>query len=328
MILAGDIGGTKTHLAVFELQENGLTLIYEELFTSRSFTTFDDVLKPFLKRANTKIDAACFGVAGPVIDGNCRTTNLPWNLEHLALKQLLNTQQVSVLNDLETTAYGMLYLSENAFVDLNPDADNFNANRSVIAAGTGLGEATLFWDKTRYHPIGGEGGHSDFASSNELQDRLLAWLRERHGKHISYERVLCGEGIYTLYQFLAQNSAPSLWMDEAPEGIDLSARISEGALVHQDPLCVQTLRLFVEIYGAEAGNMALKSLSLGGVYIGGGIAPKILPFLRERAFMESFLEKGRFKELLKKVPVRVCLNPQTALLGAAHFAKDSAISLV
>ena len=324
MILAGDIGGTKTNLALFSRQDGGLKVQARQQFPSREFGSLEEVIGRFeAQNAVPEIEAACFGIAGPVIEGRCRTTNLPWEVSTSALQKLLGTKKVRLLNDLEATAYGMLYLDDDEFVNLNPQGRAASGNCAVIAAGTGLGEAMLFHDGERHHPGGCEGGHTDFAPVTPQQDELLKWLRKRYPEHVSYERILSGPGIYTLYEFLHESGfAPqSTSMTDIPEGEDRSAMVSKCALEENDPLCVETLRLFAEIYGAEAGNLALKTMSLGGVYIGGGIAPKILPFITEH-FMKSFVEKGRFEGMLREMPVKVALNPETALLGAAHFAVD------
>ncbi len=325
-ILAGDIGGTKTNLALYEMVGDVLVLQSQYQYVSRSFTSFSDILCDFKNRfVKAPIDLACLGVAGPVIDGHCRTTNLPWKINALELKKQLNTTKVCLLNDLEATAYGMLMLHDDEFVELTVGRKRADGNCAVIAAGTGLGEAILFWDGDKFHPIGTEGGHSDFAPCTQQQDDLLRWLRQHYPKHVSVERILSGSGIVMLYEFLGQcQYAPqSALMIDPSEELDRSALISEGALVHKDPLCIETLRLFVEIYGAEAGNLALKSMALGGIYIGGGIAPKILSALSDNnTFLNAFIKKGRFEEMLRGISVKVSLNPQTALLGAAHFAFD------
>lgn len=324
MILAGDIGGTKTNLALFALVGSTLEIQVQQQFASREFSSLAEVIVSFEKMSGApKIDAACFGIAGPVIDGRCRTTNLPWDITTSDLQKQLGTERVRLMNDLEATAYGMLYLSEDEFVDLNPTGRTVEGNRAVIAAGTGLGEAMLFWDGEHYHPIGSEGGHSDFAPGTAQQDELLKWMRSRYPGHVSFERILSGPGIYTLYEFLVESGfAPQpVSMLQIPDGQDRSAMVSECALVQNDPLCMETLRLFAEIYGAEAGNLALKSMSLGGVYIGGGIGPKILPAITGH-FMNGFAGKGRFEEMLRGMQVKMALNAETALLGAAHFAAD------
>jgi len=325
MILAGDIGGTKTNLALFEVGGNILKIQVQQQFDSREFSSLTEVIMAFEQQTSMpKIDAACFGIAGPVIDGRCHTTNLPWNISTADLQKHLLIDKVRLMNDLEATAYGMLYLPEDEFVDLNPSGRAHNGNRAVIAAGTGLGEAMLFYDGTDYHPIGSEGGHSDFAPVTGQQDELLKWMRNRYPGHVSYERILSGPGIYTLYEFLYESGfAPQpASMMQILEGEDRSAMVSECALKEHDLLCMEALRLFAEIYGAEAGNLALKSMSLGGVYIGGGIAPKILPVLTSSHFMNGFASKGRFEEMLRGMQVKISLNPETALLGAAHFAVD------
>jgi len=325
MILAGDIGGTKTNLALFEVVEGTLLMRENHQFASGKYATFAEVVAEFLTLTQeVVVEALCLGIAGPIINGNCRTTNLPWEINSAELQSFFKTKNVYLLNDLEATAYGMLYLGESDFMELNPTAKEVDGNRAVIAAGTGLGEAMLFYDGASYNPIGSEGGHTDFAPLTEQQDELLVWLRKRYPEHVSLERILSGPGIYTLYEFLKMKefAAEPAMMLNAEQGADKSAIISECALKQNDPLCLETLRLFVEIYGAEAGNLALKSLSVGGVYIGGGIAPKILPFMLDGNFMKAFVKKGRFENLLREMKVKLSLNQETALLGAAYFAKD------
>ena len=315
MILAGDIGGTKINLALFEQKDNSLSLFAQHQFPSKEFTNLNEIITLFKQRISVpSIDAACFGIAGPVIEGRCRTTNLPWDITTTGLQEYLGIQKVRLLNDLEATAYGMLHLGEDEFVDLNPKGRKTNANRAIIAAGTGLGEAMLYFDGSGYHPIGSEGGHSDFAPLTPQQDELLKWMRNRYPGHVSYERILSGPGIYTLYEFLVESdfTAQPSSMLNIPEGKDRSAMVSECALKEQNPLCIEALRLFAEIYGAEAGNLALKTMSLGGVYIGGGIAPKILPVLSNNHFMNGFVSKGRFNEMLQGMQVKVSLHPETA----------------
>ncbi|UFS63258.1 glucokinase [Sulfurimonas sp. HSL-3221] len=329
LILAGDIGGTKTNLALYRCHEDGLVIEMKRQYASGDHDDFASVIDAFLEAsAIARIDAACFGIAGPVIGGLCKTTNLPWKIGTPALQAKLDTPRVRLLNDLEATAYGMLYLDDADFTDLNDGSGTAAGNRAVIAAGTGLGEAMLFSDGQHYRPVGSEGGHCDFAPADDLQQKLLTWLRGRYPDHVSTERVLSGPGVHTLYDFLKETGvAPEPdFMRELPAGEDRSAKISEGALLHGDALCSETLALFAAIYGAEAGNLALKTMATGGVYIGGGIAPKILPYLQQR-FMDAFRAKGRFAPLLEAIPVRVSLNPETALDGAAHFAADHLLTL-
>ena len=330
MILAGDIGGTKTNLGLYKLKGSLLEPLKQQQFKSAQFHSLIDVIKEFIDLDTWKIDAACFGVAGPVIDGECITTNLAWKISTSELISFLDTTHIRLLNDLEATSYGMLYLREDEFISLNPEAKPLQKTRAVIAAGTGLGEAILFYDGKEYHPLGSEGGHCDFAPLTQQQNKLLQWMYLRYPKHVSYERILSGDGLYAVYQFLLEDGfAPE---PEAMKRIaatqDKNAMVSECALEKYDPLCMEALRLFVEIYGAEAGNLALKSLSLGGIYIGGGIGVKILPLMQTDIFMKSFVKKGRFENLLRSIDVKLSLNQETALLGAVHFAKDKLIPLL
>ena len=325
MILAGDIGGTKTNLALYEIKNNVLHSVAQCQYINREFSSLTAMFSAFKKKyAIEKIDAASFGIAGPVIDGYCSITNLSWDISRDTLKDYWHSDKVYLLNDLEATAYGMLYLREDEFEDLNPEGQVIEGNCAVLAAGTGLGEAMLFFDGESYQPIASEGGHSDFAPLTELQDDLLKWLRFRYPEHVSYERILSGPGIYLLYEFLLERSDVRLDdpLLEIPEGKDRSAVITDRALKEQDPLCLEVLSLFAEIYGAEAGNLALKSMSLGGVYIGGGIMPKILCRMTKEQFMNGFTAKGRFRNILQGMQVKISLNPETALLGAAHYALD------
>jgi len=328
VILAGDIGGTKTNLALFELENGELKIVAQEKFSSKAYDKFIDLIDDFKKKyCTSKIDALCLGIAGPIVDERCRTTNLPWDIKASDLKDEFGIQSVKLLNDLESTAYGMLYLKDDEFISLNPNGRKSNGNIAVIAAGTGLGEAILYFDGESYHPIGTEGGHTDFAPISSQQDELLSWLRRRYPGHVSYERIVSGIGIYTIYEFLSEtNFAPQPnAMLNIVDGVDKSAMVSSCALEQNDPLCLEALRLFADIYAAEAGNLALKSMSLGGVFIGGGIAPKILPIIKSDYFLNAFFSKGRFEELLRRMPLKVSLNQETALIGAARFAFDKLV---
>jgi len=321
MILAGDIGGTKTVLSLLTREsDDSLTCLQEQTYASQQFPEFDDILTDFLP-ADHAIKSACFGVAGPIVKQRCQTTNLPWLLDAAELKIKLNTSNVKLLNDLEAMALGMLYLPEQDLIELNPNAEIQSGNIAVIAAGTGLGEAILYWDGYKYHPMASEGGHSDFAAQNTQQDLLLAYLRKSYPDHVSCERILSGDGFGHLYNFLCdQGFAPPC--PEIPElntSIDRNATISRLGIANEDPLCAETVRLFVEIYGAETGNLALKSLSTGGMFIGGGIGPKILAALQDGCFIDAFKAKGRFFPLLDKLSVKLSLNPRTPLIGAINY---------
>jgi glucokinase len=323
MILGVDIGGTKVNIALFKEENKKLVIKQQEQFPSKSYTSLIDILKEFFSNHVITIDKACFGIAGPVIEQKCTVTNLSWNITVQELQAFLGINKVALINDLEATAYGMLYLEDDQFFQLNPKGSKRDGNKAVVAAGTGLGEAQIFFDGTHYHPISCEGGHTDFAPLDPLQDKLLVWLREKFPNHVSYERILCGSGIFLLYQFLCENNNTSFHklILNANEKEDKSAIVSKLAFELQDTTAIETLDLFCKIYGAEAGNMALKSMSLGGVYVGGGVAPKILPVLQKH-FLEYFLEKGRFKALLETMEVKLSLEDKTALLGTAYFARD------
>jgi glucokinase len=321
VILAGDIGGTKTVLAILTRDDSGcLTYVKEQTFSSQQFPAFDDILAAFLP-GDMAIKVACFGVAGPVVNQRCQTTNLPWLLDAADLKIKLGTSRVKLLNDLESMALGMLYLPDHDLLELNPNAVAQAGAIAVIAAGTGLGEAILYWDGNKHHPMATEGGHSDFAPQNIQQDQLLAYLRKIYPDHVSCERILSGIGFSHLYDFLNEQrfATPCADVTVVDSGEDRNAVISRIGVAGADPLCSEAVRLFVELYGAETGNLALKSLATGGVFIGGGIAPKILPALQKGQFIQSFKAKGRFYNLLDNVSVKVSLNPRTPLIGAINY---------
>lgn len=322
MILAGDIGGTKTIVALFEDAGGGLRVLREETFPSRSHEGLGQILEAFRAREPLPpLRGACFGVAGPVFDGRCEATNLPWVIDAKALRGTLGLERVAVINDLVATAYGILDLKPDEVVVLNEGRPHPEGNKALIAAGTGLGEAILFWDGTRYRPVASEGGHADFAPRNVLEIELLRYLLKKHHR-VSYERVLSGPGILNIYSFLkeAGHGEEAVWLRERFHGQDPSVVITDAAMRGESDLCVKTLGLFVSLYGAEAGNLALKALATGGVYVGGGIAPKILDRLMDGTFMTAFTDKGRLSPLVTDMTVRVVLNPQTALRGAARCA--------
>ncbi len=325
LLLAGDIGGTKTILALFEVRAGGLARVGEERFASQGYARFDDLLGEFRERvALPELAAACLDVAGPVIDGRCRPTNLPWLLDERELIETLGCRRVKLLNDLEATAFGMLHLPAGELVSLNEGLrPPRHGNVAVIAAGTGLGEAYLYWDGMRHHPIATEGGHADFAPRTDEEVELLRYLRAKLGGRVSCERVLSGPGIAEIYAFLRDTGRyqePSWLAERLAAAEDPSALVSEVAHDEREPLCVATLELFAGLYGAEAGNMALRALTYGGVYVGGGIAPKNLEFLAGGAFLRGFTDKGRFEDLMRSIDVRVSTNPRVALIGSAHYA--------
>jgi glucokinase len=324
MILAGDVGGTKTAVALFEPQGPSLRPVREAIYPSRDFRSLEEILTTFLREGpGARPAAGCFGLPGVVLEGRVSTTNIPWTVEEKLLATELGIPRVRLLNDLEATAYGMLHLGPQELAPLNPHAGPRRPGHvAVLAAGTGLGEALLCWDGKQYHPVASEGGHCDFAPHTDREIDLLRYLRAVHG-HVSYERILSGPGIFNLYCFLRDTggTGPSPALARAlEEAEDPSAVVGQFGLAGTDPLAVATLDLFAGCYGAEAGNLALKCVAIGGVFIGGGIAPKLLGTLQKGAFLEAFLDKGRFRSLMESIPVQVSLNPEAGLLGAAHFA--------
>ena len=325
MILAGDIGGTNVRLALFELQDESVHSVAEQRWLSRELTAFGDSVGGFLGAQRAPIlEAACFGVAGAVIDGRGHATNLPWVLEESSLSTLLGGIPVKLLNDVEATAFGMLHLPSTDLTALHPPTVRSRpGNIAVVAVGTGLGEGILYWDGKAYHPLPSEGGHSDFAPRTDREIELLRYMGRRLNGHVSYERVLSGPGLSNLYAFLRDSGfAPeSAALRAQLQGSDPNALIARLGLEGTEPLCVAALELFCAILGAEAGNLALTAFALGGVYIAGGIPPKILPALQRETFWDAFIDKGRFKDLLRQLPVWVNLNQGAPLLGAAHYAR-------
>jgi glucokinase len=321
LILAGDIGGTKTNLAHVLVDNGRMTIGLSETYPSGAHASFMEIVRHFLAAHPERPVAAAFGIAGPVIGGRCEATNLPWIVDAAEVGRVLGGVPTSLINDLEATAYGVLHLHESDRLVLNPGAGDPAGTIAVIAAGTGLGEGGLIWDGARYLAIPSEGGHTDFAPRNEMEIDLLRFMLRRHGR-VSYERLVSGPGLYTLYQFFRERSgaAEPQWLTDALASGDPSAAVSRAGLERTDESCRQALALFVSLYGAEAGNLALKLLARGGVYIAGGIAPRILPILQDGSFLAAFRDKGRFSPLLERMPVCVALNNRTALLGATHVA--------
>ncbi len=323
LFLAGDIGGTKTRLALARVDDARVAIVREASYPSREYATFGVLLDEFLATAESPTHAA-FGIAGPVQGRMAQTTNLPWRIDADALHAHYGFACV-LLNDLEATACGIPALADFDLLTLQPGVPDAVGNAAVIAAGTGLGEAGLYWDGRSYRPFATEGGHASFSPGDELEMTFFLYLQQQFG-HVSWERVVSGMGLFSLYQFLCmyRKTEPPQWLaDEMRDG-DAAAAIANAALAGRDDLCVETLRRFVRLYGAEAGNLALKTMSRGGLYLGGGIAPKILPLLRDDAFIEAFLNKGRMRPLLEAMPVRVILNDRAALLGAVFRAEQLA----
>lgn len=321
MILAGDIGGTNTRLAGFEGGEGPLTPSVMEVYPSRKYASLDEIVKLFLATHDLKAERACFGVAGPVRQGRSQTSNLPWMVDGKRLASDLNLGEVRLLNDLEANAYGLFTLESQDMIVLNEGVPDPKGNAALISAGTGLGEAGLYREGDNLRPAASEGGHSDFAPRDDLEMALLRYLLGRYDR-VSYERVLSGPGLYNIYQFLRDTDREEepAWLAEKIRQGDPPKVISKTALEGGAEICNEALEIFVSIYGAEAGNLALKLMATGGVYMGGGIAPKIVDKLRGAPFLGAFVAKGRLRSLLDHIPVRVVMNDLTALRGAARLA--------
>jgi glucokinase len=321
MILAGDIGGTHVRLAAFEVDSNRLNCVVEKIYEAQDYQGLPELLKHFVTSEGVPVDRACFGVAGPVRNGRVILSNLDWVIECTELAAQLRLRSVGLINDLEAYAYGIDVLQSSDFITLQEGSKNAIGNAAVISAGTGLGEAGLYWDGFRLHPFACEGGHADFAPRNELELRLLTYLLKRY-KHVSCERVLSGPGIRNIYEFLRDEgieNEPEWLASSVKEAPDVPALISHLALEKKATICERTMEIFVSIFGAETGNCALKFMSVGGIYIGGSIAAKILPLMKTPLFIESFLSKGRMQPLLADMPVKIVLNDDAGIFGAAHY---------
>ena len=326
-ILAGDVGGTKVHLALYELREGKLNEKREMQYPSRQFSGLEQIAQEFL--GSQKVLAACFGVPGPVRDGRLRLTNLPWTLDSRELATGLGIDRVFLINDLEANGYGLAELSDDQIFTLSEGVPSEFGTRALIAAGTGLGEAFLTWDGRSYVPHPSEGGHVEFAPRNEDEIDLLLYLRRKYDGRVSYDRIVTGQGLTNMYDFLRdvrgmQVPAP---LAERMAAEDPNAVITELAIAAESPICEKALDLFISAYGAEAGNLALKVFSAGGIYVGGGIAPRIFEKLKEGGFMKAFTDKGRLSPLLVSMPVHVVLESRAALVGAAAYAGSRAAEL-
>ena len=321
MLLVGDIGGTNTRLSLFE---NSLPLkeVKEKRFLSNNYPSLLAAIKNFLENDKVKIDAASFGVAGPVKKGICKATNIPWIVDVNEIAKKLNISQVYLLNDLQANAYGVFCLKPEDVYVLNEGEINAKGNACILAAGTGLGEAGMFFDGEKLIPFACEGGHTDFAPRNELEITLLRFLQKKY-VHVSYERILSGSGIHNLYDFLIHNKIEATneqLQQELEKHPEPQLIITKKGVNKEHRACERAIDWFVSIYGAEAGNAALKFLAVGGVYIGGGIAPRILEKIKEGEFMKSFADKGRFARMMMSMPVKVILNDRASLYGAGYYA--------
>jgi glucokinase len=322
VILAGDIGGTRARLSLFA--KNGKTLVRHEIYESRAYASLEAVVREFLGKTH-KVDVACFGIAGPVVGQRVTATNLPWVVDARVVARRLKIARVTLLNDLVALALGALTVPPKRLHVLQGGRPpkRKGGTLAVLAAGTGLGEAALFWNRSSFVPCGTEGGHTDFAPRTDLEMDLLRFLRARFGGHVSYERILSGNGIGNLYDFFREAKRVHETHDIA-EGVlaatDRNAEITSLGLARKSEAAARALDLFASIYGAEAGNLALKMLATGGVYVAGGISVHLLPLLEQGAFVRAFVDKGRFQGLLETIPVAVVLDTDIGLAGSAYHA--------
>ena len=328
MILAGDVGGTKVDLALYEFIDGKLKNIRDKIYRAKDYPGLEVIVKEFL--GTDKVTAACFGVPGPVRDGRLRLTNLPWTLDSRELAAGVAIDHVFLINDLQANGYGVAELSEDQILTLSEGDPSQIGNRALIAAGTGLGQCFLVWNGRQHTPYPSEGGHADYGPRNEDEIDLLRFLKQKYNGRVSYERVISGMGLTNIYEFLREVRGveePAWLAKKMSEVPDANSVITEMALAAKSEICEKALDMFVSGYGAEAGNLALKVLSVGGLYVGGGIAPRIVDKLRDGTFMKAFTDKGRISQLLINMPVRIVLEPRAALLGAAAYAESRAAEL-
>ena len=330
MILAGDVGGTKVHLALYSFEGGRLKPFRDDRVPAQELPSLDAAVEQFLLPGEREqIVAACFGCPGPVLDGRLKLTNLPWTLDQRDLAKSLGIQHIFLINDLEANGYGIPELAPESIVTLHEGDAAAVGHRGLIAAGTGLGEALLIWDGKIHRPIPSEGGHCDFAARTDREVALLQYLRNTLGGRVSWERVVSGLGIQNVYAYLrdVEKLDEPQWLRDRMQTEDSNAVIGQCADDGSSALCVETMKLFAAAYGAETGNIALKVLALGGMYLGGGIAPKAMKTLRSGGFMEAYLDKGRLSPVLESIPVRIILDDTCALLGAAAYAEARAAEI-
>jgi glucokinase len=328
MILAGDVGGTKVHLALYDFANGQLIHIRDEKYPAREYSGLEEIAKEFL--AADKPTSACFGVPGPVRDGRLRLTNLPWTLDSRELQTGLGIPYVFLINDLEANGYGVAELKPDQIYTLAEGDPSQTGNRALIAAGTGLGQGLLMWNGRHHMPYPSEGGHADFAPRDEDEIDLLRFLKQKYNGRVSWERVLSGMGMTNIFEFLRDVrglEVPAWLGEQIAAAHDPNSVITENGLAAKSEICEKTLDMFVSVYGAESGNLALKILSVGGLYVGGGIAPRILEKLKDGTFMKAFTDKGRLSQLLINMPVRVILEPYASVIGAASYAEARAAEI-
>lgn len=334
MILAGDVGGTKVHLALYSFNAGEIVPVRDQKFPAADFACLDDVVREFLKGDEAdkpEIMASCFGCPGPVRDGRLKLTNLPWTLDARDLQRSLGIEHIFLINDLEANGYGIPELAQDKIYTLHAGDPSAVGHRGLVSAGTGLGECLLIWDgmKRRHLPLPSEGGHSDFAARNDREIALLQYLRRTLNGRVSFERVVSGIGIKNIFAFLRDDQKMNEpdWLRERMEHEDPNAVIGTCAEDGSSEICFETMQMFSSSFGAEAGNVALKVLAHGGIYLGGGVAPKILKTMSNGEFVKAYLDKGRLSPMVQSMPVRVILDDTCALLGAAAYAEARAAEL-
>ena len=330
MILAGDVGGTKVHLALYGFEHGQLVHNRDERFPAHEFSGLEEIVRLFLQQSgNPEITAACFGVPGPVRGGRLRLTNLPWVLDSRELSANLKIAHLYLINDLEANGYGVPELTPEQIFTLNAGDPAAVGNRALVSAGTGLGEGILVWNGRLHVPMPSEGGHTDYGPRTDLDFELLRYLMQKLGGRVSYERVVSGPGLTNIYTFLrdAKKLEEPAWLRDRMQTEDPNAVIGEVGEGGASELCAKTLEMFVAAYGAEAGNMTLKVLGVGGMYLGGGIAPKILKTMRDGTFMKAFTDKGRLSDVCIQTPVHIILESRAALMGAAAYAEARAAEI-
>lgn len=330
MILAGDVGGTKVHLALYEFERGKLSHVRDEKYPAQEHAGLEEIVKKFFEESGRpEVTAACFGVPGPVRGGRLKLTNLPWTLDSRELSIALAIEHLFLINDLEANGYGIPELSADQIFELSAGDPSAVGNRGLVSAGTGLGEALLAWNGKMHTPMASEGGHCDFSARNEIEIDLLRYLQKTLNGRVSFERVVSGIGIKNIYAFLRDEKKleEPAWLKERMHHEDPNAVIGEVGETGENELCAKTLDIFAAAYGAEAGNLGLKILSVGGMYLGGGIAPKILKKMQDGTFMKAFTDKGRLADVLVHMPVRIILESRAALIGAAAYAEARAAEL-
>ncbi|EPR66357.1 glucokinase [Cyclobacterium qasimii] len=322
-VLAGDVGGTKTNLALFEIKDGRLFLQKQNSYRTKDYTSLLEIIQEFEVKEMDRLDSICFGVAGPITDGKVHGTNFPWDINTNELVKVLGLENVFLINDMQANAYGLTALEEKD-LDRLKYGSKMLGNAVIISPGTGLGEAGLYWDGTAYHPFASEGGHCDFSPRNDFDLEIWKYFQQKYG-HVSWERLLSGQGICDTYQMMREvrggNESEAFKAKMKKE--DPAAVITKTAMEGTDAVCRETLDLFVRFLAIETAQLALKFKATGGIYIGGGILPKIIKGMNREVFNDNFMQSGRLNSLLQMVPVNVILNDNTALLGAGYYAAMS-----